>query len=61
MFMTGVLCTNCGAQVYFDNTLENECNGVLLSKRLRRMFGSSYCKVIYYVIYVICLHYVRKP
>ena len=44
---------------FFANTLENRCYGILL-KCLRRMLGISYCDVIYYVIYVICFHYVRK-
>ena len=42
------------------DTLENKCNGVLL-KLLSRIFDIPRCDVIYYVTYVICSHYIRKP
>ena len=39
--------------------LKIQCYSIL-QKRLSRMFDISNCDVIYYVIYVICSHYVGK-
>ena len=39
--------------------LKIQCYSIL-QKRLSRMLDISNCDVIYYVIYVICLHYVGK-
>ena len=44
---------------FFAYVLDNKCNGISLN-HLRRMFDIYYCDVIYYVIYVICSHYVSK-
>ena len=44
---------------FFTYILENKCNGSLLN-HLRCMFDNIYCDIIYYVIYVICSHYVSK-
>ena len=61
MFMRNISAFDSYKSIYWfcANTFENKCYSIF-QKRLSRMLDFFNCDVIYYVIYVICSHYVGK-